>query len=139
MDVEVNAYFPPHGEYTYEPCPVNMKFPVGDNAMMHCYMCPDKCRNDNFSLYRFPGFKHGGIQLGQDQVDATAWGLELLEGKEWGLLWVIGLLITVVSIVVGVTYTIVKGDIQGGFTVASFIAILSGCSYGSLLYLLDNL
>ena len=129
---------PGDSEYIYNPKPIEMEPPVGHNTMMHCFQCPFSCTNLDFSLRRFPGFILDTVQISPDNDYTIAWGIELVEGKHWALLWVPSFFILLCSLLFGVTYTLVKKDIQGGFTVASYIAMLEASAFGSLQILLER-
>lgn len=134
------AAIPPSNDsdYDYEPKPIDMAPPVGHNSMLHCYRCPKACGKLDFCLRRFPGYKSRTISIDDDKDTRIAWGIELVEGQDWGFLWVLGFLITASSMIFGIAWTLVMKDIQGGFTVAGYIVALETTLVGTVQFAIEN-
>ena len=123
--------------YYYQPKPRSMEPPVGHNTMLHLYHCPWEC--DLYSRYcleRFPGYRHDDIQIPAD--DGIEWGLEIVQARSFLLLWVFGLVILCASMLFGVLWSVFMHDIQGGFTVAGYMASIFACLFGTIQVMLDN-
>ncbi|TVY58466.1 hypothetical protein LSUE1_G008733, partial [Lachnellula suecica] len=105
-----------HNDYSYSPKPIRIEPPVGHNTLIHLYRCPQSNDSLNFCLKRFPGYRQEQVCMGTDADEELAWGIELVEGRDWAYLWVVGFLISGCSIGFGVGWTVVKSDISGGFT-----------------------
>jgi putative Mn2+ efflux pump MntP len=56
--------------------------------------------------------------------------LQFKEGLHWMMLWVVGAVVTLSSVVFGVSWAVLKGDIQGGFGVSAFMMALLACGIG---------
>lgn len=74
--------------YKYDPKPVEYWPPVGHERMKHLYYCPKKCKGSTQCLERFPKHCTVNVTVGGTQGDAFAWGLELVEGRDWKFLFV---------------------------------------------------
>ncbi|KAL8910556.1 MAG: hypothetical protein Q9171_004138 [Xanthocarpia ochracea] len=140
MADQVLAAIPPSNDsdYDYEPKPIDMAPPVGHNSMLHCYRCPKACGQLDFCLRRFPGYKSHTVSIDDDKDTRIAWGIELVEGQDWGFLWVLGFLITASSMIFGIAWTLVMKDIQGGFTVAGYIIALEITLVGTVQFAIEK-
>lgn len=140
MSGQVLAAIPPpeHPQYSYDPVPIQMEPPVGHNTMLHRYRCPKACKDSDFCVRRFPGYLHEDVDIAADRDEEIAWGIELVEGQNWAYLWVVGFLIAVCSIIFGVVWSVVMKDVQGGFTVAAYIASTGACLAGTVQVALES-
>lgn len=68
-----------------------------------------------------PTYLHDKVPLREDDGLGSAWGLELVEGRRWEIFWYVGMMILGCSLLVAVVVGVVKGDVQGAFTVAGFL------------------
>jgi hypothetical protein len=99
---------------------------------MHWYLVPHTTNLKPYCVQRFPGHLLHQIILDSDSNVGVGWGIELLQGIEWQGAWVVGLAIFVFSLAFGVTWTIVKEDVSGGFTVAGWLVGSLVCLFGSI-------
>ena len=134
MTGQVSASIPPpeHPHYSYSPTPITMEPPIGHDTMLHCFRCPEVCSKSDFCLKRFPGHLYPDVTVDNDSDEGIAWGVELVEGREWAFLWIISFLVMSCSVAFGVVYTVVMRDVQGGFTVAGFIVAFGASLVGTL-------
>jgi hypothetical protein len=65
-----------------------------------------------------------------------AWGVQLLDGRDYAFLWVTGLIVSLASLAFGISWAVIRDDISGGFTVAGYTATTLACFVGTLQYML---
>lgn len=107
--------------------------------MLHRYQCPKECGGLDFCLKRFPKHISGVVMIEDGKDEATAWGIELLEGRDWAYLWFIGLLAIFCAMIFGVVWARVMKDVSGGFTVAGYIVTAFACIVGTIQVSLETL
>ncbi len=107
--------------------------------MLHFYQCPQIGDGLDFCLKRFPKHVRDKVYVEDGNDEATAWGIELLEGRYWAYLWFIGLLAISCSMVFGVIWAKVMKDVSGGFTVAGYIVTAFACLVGSIQVSLETM
>ncbi|OCK79796.1 hypothetical protein K432DRAFT_382736 [Lepidopterella palustris CBS 459.81] len=134
-------YLPPHPypEYFYKPAPITMEPPVGHNTMLHRYRCPKECGGLDFCLKRFPKHINGEVTIEDSKDETTAWGIELVEGRDWAYLWFIGLLTILCAMIFGVVWARVMKDVSGGFIVAGYVVAAFACLVGTIQVSLETL
>jgi hypothetical protein len=141
IEGRIQETLPPvnHGDYSYNPKPIRTEPPVGHNTMIHLYRCPKSSGGLNFCLKRFPGYCQEQVRIEDDADEELAWGIELVEGRDWVYLWVIGFLILSFSIAFGIGWTMVRKDVSGGFTVAGTLMTTFTCLLGTIQVALEAL
>lgn len=139
MEGRIREALPPadHYEYSYDPKPIQFEPPVGHNTMIHLYRCPKS--SGNFCLKRFPGYCQEQVRMDENADETLAWGIELVEGRDWVYLWVIGFLISCSGITFGVVWSVLQGDVSGGFTVAGTLMTTFTCLIGTFQVALEAL
>ncbi|KAI0122409.1 hypothetical protein F4814DRAFT_408647 [Daldinia grandis] len=110
-------------EYNCRPAPeVKPKYvpPIGPRYLSHHFGHPDCIRPTQKFIYnQLPKRTCGQLQAPEDRVE-FGWGVHFEEGWHWrSIYFVIVVLIASGSGVFGVTWSITKGDIQGGFAISS--------------------
>ncbi|KAI1642382.1 uncharacterized protein F4817DRAFT_353065 [Daldinia loculata] len=121
-------------EYNCRPAPeVKPKYvpPIGPRYLSHHFSHPDCIRPTQKFIYnQLPKRTCGQLQAPEDRVE-FGWGVYFEEGWHWrSIYFVIVVLIASGSGVFGVTWSITKGDIQGGFAVSSLWVTLGSLFLG---------
>lgn len=135
--VDVQAYdcIPPEsekGRYVYNPMPADFVPPVGKNLMKHLFEHPDHADDLPVCFARVPRKLHERLALRAQVGRNEGWGICFVEGVSWSRFCAFGLVGVVVSTVFGVVWTVVKGDVQGGFGVASYLLAVLVLGLGAL-------
>ena len=141
MENRIRDTLPPadHNDYSYNPKPIRIEPPIGHNTMIHLYRCPKSSGGFSFCLKRFPGYCQDQVRMSEDVDEELAWGVELVEGRDWVYLWLIGFLISSFGIAFGVGWSVVRKDISGGFTVAGAVMTTISCFVGTIQITLEAL
>lgn len=123
VDVRTTPDMPDEGrrdEYTYHPMPAEFIPPVGENHMMHLYTHLEEAEHAGICLGKIPK-KIGGLEWlpTHSQGSKVGWGLHFVEGLHVTKLWVSGFIGFMISIMFGIAWSMIKGDMQSGFAVAA--------------------
>ena len=136
MDIRRQDDIPPSNrriEYKYDPFPAELIPPIGSNYLMHTYQHPEDADLNAFSLSRFPKRINGRLQLGPNGVAKVGWGIHLAEGLSLKKIFAAGAIVLLASIVFGITWAVLRSDIQGGFCVGAFVMTVlawgTGCIF----------
>ena len=105
---------------------------------MHLYNNPGECRGGDFCTVRFPKHCAVNVTIDHETGEAFAWGIELVEGRAWEFLCVVGLFVIGSSMTFGVVWARVMTDVSGGFTVAAYMLGLLACLVGTVQVVIDN-
>jgi hypothetical protein len=82
---------------------------------------------------------NGVVTIDEENDEATAWGIELVEGRDWAYLWFVGLLAILCAMTFGVVWARIMNDLSGGFTVAGYIVTTLACLIGTIQISLESL
>ncbi|KAF2962749.1 hypothetical protein GQX73_g10821 [Xylaria multiplex] len=137
VDVRVCPSMPTaSNEYAYDPVPPDAIPPIGSNLLMHFFENPD-CADVTLLLYnRFPKKLRAQLEACPIKGSSIGWGIEFVEGVNWRNVFVATFLGFIFCSIFAVAWAATKGDIQGGFGIASFIlAFFITCS-GTLHYMI---
>jgi hypothetical protein len=141
MQDQTHEYPPPetNRSYVYSPRPVQHYTPVGHELMKHLYYCPKKCSGSTFCIERFP--KHDALDVLRSgrTNEAYAWGIELIEARNWKFLWVTVSIIMLASLAAGIFWSCIRKDVSGGFTIAAYMNTLLTVRLGAAEAMWDNL
>ncbi|KAI3318876.1 hypothetical protein HD806DRAFT_526054 [Xylariaceae sp. AK1471] len=108
-------------EYTYEPMPPDVIPPIGPNMLMHLFENPDHADVTLFMYRRFPKKLRAQLEACPLKGSSVGWGIEFVEGVNWWAVFVTGCLGFLVCLIVAISWSVAKGDVQGGFGIASFL------------------
>lgn len=89
-------------------------------------------------MERFPKHCTVDVTVNGAVSEAFAWGLELIEGRDWKFLFVPCLVVIILSIVFGVAWACLKNDVSGGFAVSGTTLTLLTCFIGAVEVAWDN-
>ncbi|PSN71568.1 hypothetical protein BS50DRAFT_570896 [Corynespora cassiicola Philippines] len=135
VDVHERDQIPPESlkdEYVYTPMPADTIPPIGSNLLLHFFENPDHAPPNLTLLPRIPKRKPQKLEPCPIRGSSVGWGLQIVTGIDQLKLFLFGLVASILSMVFGVTWTLVRGDIQGGFGVAGFMLTFFFFAIGSL-------
>lgn len=119
-------------EYKYHPVPAEVIPPVGENHLMHLYEHPEDAENTGICLDKIPKKLRQRLLVCPDRGTGLGWGIHFVEGLNWMKLWVIGLAGFIASVAFGVSWSVAKDDIQGGFGVTACMMVILTFTTGIL-------
>jgi hypothetical protein len=106
--------------------------PIGPNLMMHFFTHPEEAASHSVILQCIPKRKIDKLEPCPIAGSSTGWGIDIVTGIDQFKLFCLGFLGSLMSVVFGITWAVVKSDIQGGFAVAGFMLTLFGFAIASL-------
>lgn len=118
---------PENNDYEYQPTPPRTNPPIGPRFMMHMWHCKEEVPEKDFFCKRFPKKKDGPCKFAWDDSPMTnlGWGLHIVETLNISLIvWIVFGFTAIGGVVFGITWTLLKNDISGAYTVASYITAL---------------
>jgi len=111
-------------DYRYRPIPAELIPPVGPNHLMHLYEHPEHAEDDYTCLDRIPKKLREKLYLRPNRGTGLGWGIHLVEGLDWIKVWIFGSAGLLLSILFGLTWSIVRADVQGGFGITACMMVL---------------
>jgi len=124
----------PGNEYAYDPADAIP--PIGSNMLMHLFENPEHADVTLFLYNRFPKKLRAQLEACPMKGSSIGWGVEFVEGVDWYVVFAATCLGFLFCLIFAVAWAAAKGDIQGGFGIASFLlAFVVFCS-GSLYYMI---
>lgn len=102
--------------YAFTPRPTDICPPLGPNFLKHRVQHPDHAGEISRCCEQFPKKLLGNVTTGD-----VAWGLQFNEGLDRARLSVVVVAVFVSSTLVGCVFAKVKGDVQSGFAIASYM------------------
>lgn len=75
-------------------------------------------------------------KLGQrfENGGSSGWGIHIVEGPDWYVISVLLGVMFLVTGIVGILWSILKSDVQGGFGIASYLAVLVTAAMSALFF-----
>ncbi|RWA05158.1 hypothetical protein EKO27_g9940 [Xylaria grammica] len=134
VDVRACPSMPTLGsEYAYDPADAIP--PIGSNMLMHLFENPEHADVTLFLYNRFPKKLRAQLEACPMKGSSIGWGVEFVEGVDWYVVFAVTCLGFLFCFIFAVAWAATKGDIQGGFGIASFLlAFVVFCS-GTLHYM----
>ncbi|KAI9878212.1 MAG: hypothetical protein M1830_001556 [Pleopsidium flavum] len=136
VDIRKRNDLPPDSEKTYKftPRPAVLIPPIGRNHLVHIFQHPQDAEDETICLDRFPKrlLQQIAVCSTGDPTTGIGWGLELTEGLHWAKTSCVGLVILVSSMVLGVLWSVFRGDVQGGFGIAAYMVAFWMCTVGTV-------
>lgn len=119
-------------QYIYRPMPAEFEPPIGKNQMKHLYDHPDHAGELAVCFARVPRKLHERLFYKSVADRNEGWGVCFFEGVSWSRVCLFGLVGVTACTVFGVTWTVLKDDVQGGFGVASYMLAVLVLALGAL-------
>lgn len=133
VDVRKRDDIPPFSrsdEYRYTPMPAELIPPIGKNFLMHMYSHPEDAGDDTYCLARLPKRLKEPLQLPKGFDTQLGWGIEYVEGLHWQKVFASGVVVCLLSLILGVTWSVLRQDVQGGFGVSAYMMTFLACAIG---------
>ncbi|PMD51257.1 uncharacterized protein K444DRAFT_707303 [Hyaloscypha bicolor E] len=118
---------PDNVEYEYLPMPPQTQPPVPQKLMMHLWHCRDEFAPGDFYSKRFPKKKKQPCKFILDDSPTAnlAWGLHMVETLNMSLIiWILFGLTAVSGLIFCISWSLLRNDVSGAFTVSSYITAL---------------
>ncbi|KAI1111745.1 hypothetical protein F5Y14DRAFT_302516 [Nemania sp. NC0429] len=120
------------GEYTYDPADAIP--PIGSNMLMHLFENPEHADVTLFLYNRFPKKLRAQLEACPMKGSSIGWGVEFVEGVDWYVVFAAACLGFLFCLIFAVAWAATKGDVQGGFGIASFLLAFVVFCTGTLHY-----
>ncbi|KAL8725962.1 MAG: hypothetical protein Q9166_007039, partial [cf. Caloplaca sp. 2 TL-2023] len=125
-------------EYCPCPCPLKEPPPIPTNVFLH-HFNSTRTHPRNTWLNRLPKKLNHSIHHHYEPPhvgwQALGWGIHIIEGPNGKAFLVLNIALVSVSLVVALTWSVLKGDVQGGFAIAGFaIAAVSALLFAVFNY-----
>lgn len=65
--------------------------------------------------------------------EAVGWGLHFREGWHWRTVYCLVVLLVVVSLAIGISWSVAKDNIQDGFAISGYLATMGSLGLGYLV------
>ncbi|KAL9087565.1 MAG: hypothetical protein Q9159_003581 [Coniocarpon cinnabarinum] len=121
---------PPYlDEYHYEP--VNWTPPIGPELLLHLMEHPVQAEPDQVLFKWVPKKLREKLQASPVSGHCNGWGIQYIEDVDRERVCAVLFLCAVASIALGITWTVCKQDVQGGFTIAGTMFVIMATGIGS--------
>lgn len=137
MDVRQNPSVPDRDDkevakqnYSYEPLPAQTIPPIGPNLLMHLFQHPDHADVEPVIYRKIPKKLRARLEACPVKGSAVGWGVHFTEGVNWVALFAYGCIGFSCALIFAVAWSIVRGDIQSGFAIGSFMVTFVGFCLG---------
>lgn len=107
--------------YSFESQECDTIPPIGPNLLMHYFEHPDHADVVPVLFKRIPKRKPRKLVPCPIMKSSVGWGLQLAEGTDMLTLFGYGCGAFVVALIVAITWSVTKNDVQGGFAIATYV------------------
>lgn len=120
-------------DYFYDPMPADLVPPIGPNILVHMFENPNHAGVLPDLYKKVPKKLRERLEPCQQKGTAMGWGIQFVEGIDTLMFFICGCIGFILCLLVALTWTIVKDDVQGGFGIGGFLlAFLVFC--GGILH-----
>ncbi|EEU38137.1 uncharacterized protein NECHADRAFT_48363 [Fusarium vanettenii 77-13-4] len=106
-------------EYDFEQ--VDLDPPIGPNLLSHLFENPDHAEVLPVLFNRIPKKMRKRLSACPRKGSSTGWGISFVETLDTFVVFLFGCIGFTLSLVAAVVYTVIMGDIQGGFAIGAFL------------------
>ncbi|KAH7240532.1 hypothetical protein MRS44_012931 [Fusarium solani] len=106
-------------EYDFEQ--VDLDPPIGPNLLSHLFENPDHAEVLPVLFNRIPKKMRKRLSACPRKGSSTGWGISFVESLDTFAVFLCGCIGFTLSLVAAVVYTVIMGDIQGGFAIGAFL------------------
>jgi hypothetical protein len=134
-DLQEFDLVPPESQrdnYLYRPMPAKRKPPVGKDIMRHYYDHPEHAAELPVCFSKVPRKLKERLSAAPATGSSEGWGICFVEGVSWTRVCALGFVGFSASLIFAVSWTVVRGDIQGAFGVASYMLGALALGLGAL-------
>jgi hypothetical protein len=131
--------YPPKNKYKCSPIPAETWPPIPPEYLLHHFLRPS-CINEQetWILNQLPKRTRGSLH-GKADKPAKGWGIYYKEGLDTSkILLMVFLFMILISILVGVLWSVYKMDVQGAFGVSAWVTSVGGIGLTLLIWWLDQ-
>ncbi|KAI0376042.1 hypothetical protein F5Y04DRAFT_293246 [Hypomontagnella monticulosa] len=108
-------------EYQYDPMPAQLLPPIGPNMLVHFFENPTHAGVLPDLYKRIPKKLRHKLTPCQVTGMSTGWGLQIVEGIDTFVFFICGCGCFLICLVVAISWSAAKQDIQGGFGIGGFL------------------
>jgi len=109
-------------EYCFDPgTESNVTPPVGPSLLTHLFEHPEHADVLPTIWNRIPRKLRAQLTACPTRGSSFGWGLQLSEGMEWFMFFVLGCAGFLACLLVAVAWSLGQGDVQGGFAIGGFL------------------
>ncbi|KUI53187.1 hypothetical protein VP1G_10526 [Cytospora mali] len=133
VDIQTSPSIPPETrtqDYTYDPLPAESNPPIGTNLLMHLFEHPDHAECEPVLYKKVPKKLDYRLEACPVKKTAIGWGVSFVEGLNWFTVFIYGCAGFASALVLAVVWSMIRGDIQGGFAIAGFMLAFIGFCMG---------
>jgi hypothetical protein len=95
--------------------------PIGPNLLAHLFEHPEHADVAPIIWNRIPRKLRAELTACPTRGSSPGWGLQLAEGMEWFLFFVLGCAGFLACLLVAMVWSVARGDVQGGFSIGGFL------------------
>lgn len=100
-----------YGHYTYDPIPAKTNPPIGPNLLTHLFEHPIDAEIVLVLYRKIPKKLHAKLQACPQKGSAVGWGIQLVEGLNFFVVFILGCLGFTVALILALTWSVVRKDI----------------------------
>lgn len=134
VDVQESPSIPPDNqvghEYSNDPLPAETNPPIGPNLLMHLFEHPEDADVLPVLFRKIPKKLRSKLEPCPVKGSAVGWGVQFVEGMNWFVIFICGCVGFAWALIFAVAWSTVRGDIQGGFSIAGFMLAFLGFCLG---------
>lgn len=105
---------------------------IGPNYLTHCLLHPEMIDSTQKSLLlQIPKLMNGPLTTSSSKY-TVGWGLHFQEGWHLRTIWCFLVFIVVASLLLGIVWSVVRDDVQGGFGISSYLITIGALGVGYL-------
>lgn len=119
-----------HNTYSFDPVPAETNPPVGPNLLTHLLEHPEDAEVLPVLFRKFPKKLRAKLSACPTKGSAVGWGIQVVEGLNWFTVFLCGCFGFTAALVSAVIWSVVRGDVQGGFAIAGFMLAFLGFCLG---------
>lgn len=97
---------------------------------MHLFEHPEEAEVLPVLFRKVPKKMRGKLEPCPVKGSAVGWGVQFVEGMDWFVIFFFGCVGFASALVFAVVWSVVRGDIQGGFAIAGFMLAFLGFCFG---------
>lgn len=117
-------------DYSYDPTPAKTNPPIGPNLLAHLFEHPEDAEVLPVLFRKIPKRLRDKLEPCPVKGSAEGWGVQFAEGIDWFVVLLCGCMGFTLTLIFAVVWSIVRGDVQGGFAIAGFMLAFLGFCFG---------
>ena len=126
------------GHYDYKPCPMD-ELPMPSHIFMHHFRSNNPLQDHPRLQWapRLPQKLETSLYFSND-VLAVGWGVQILEGPNWGLIWIVLTIATLLSGLIAVFCAFLVHDKATGVAIGAWLTAIQAMALAAAFYQLTS-